>query len=84
MTNHDSLEPTILRDLICDWSSSDNGNVFETDERITAIFEVYQRAAEIYRRTQVALGRAPRYEVTMSNTTDTGLRYGLHKTPKIQ
>jgi hypothetical protein len=52
------------------------------DPQITKVYDVYHRASEIYRRSQQALGRTPKYRVTSSSTTSVRIQHGTrpHKT----
>lgn len=38
------------------------------DSRSEHIYEVYRRVADIYRRTNIALGRVPQYKITVDST----------------
>ncbi len=44
-------------------------DVSQLNSEAKRVFDVYRRSREIYDRTTAAMGRAPRYRVTMSNTT---------------
>ena len=46
------------------------------DPRLQKIYDVYQRTSGIYQRTKEAMGRSPKYRVTVSSTTSIRLENG--------
>ncbi len=52
------------------------------DPRVQKIYDVYQRASEIYQRTKAAMGRSPKYRVTVSNTTSVRFENGVDRTSR--
>jgi len=54
-------------------------DVSRLDSETTHIIDTYRRVRGIYERTEAAMGRVPRYRVTMSTTTSVRLGDGTAK-----
>lgn len=52
------------------------------DPRVTKIYDVYQRTSEVYRRAKEAMGRSPKFRVTISNTTSVRFENGVVRTTR--
>jgi hypothetical protein len=49
-----------------EWTS-----IFKFDPKTAEVYAIYRRASDIYRRTNVAMGRTEKYKVVISNSTNT-------------
>jgi len=52
------------------------------DPRVVKIYDLYQRTSEVYRRAKEAMGRSPKYRVTISNTTTIRFENGVARTSR--
>lgn len=52
------------------------------DPKVNKTYEIYRRTADIYRRSQQALGRTSKFRVTNSSTTTARIQHGTGRFPK--
>ena len=61
-------------------TATEKVNLSQLDEKTMHIFDVYRRTRSIYERTVIAMGRVPRYRVTMATTTAVRIGDGQQRT----
>lgn len=57
--------------------------LFELEPELAEIYDLYRETREIYKRTLVALGRTPTYNVTFSNTKEVIVGNGTDYSTKV-
>ena len=60
-----------LGDSIVDSRQQTLTDIVDIDPQSASIYDVYREAADIYRQTNIAMGREPQFQVTTESTITT-------------